>query len=125
MILLANNSRIDSRKRAKNSQGIGNAILLESESTQPYSRPRAQPRSAEKSNLDTILSIAHHQPPPIGVCHDEKRTEDNGVIQKVLRVEWRREVKTERGPHATLLRQHFDGGNAKRNSIFATEDVAT
>ena len=30
-------SGIDSRKKAKNSQGIGIAILLESESTQPYS----------------------------------------------------------------------------------------
>ena len=35
MILLANNSGMDSRKKAKNSQGIGIAILLESESTQP------------------------------------------------------------------------------------------
>ena len=34
-ILLANNSGIYSRKKAKNSQGIGIAILLESESTQP------------------------------------------------------------------------------------------
>ena len=35
MILLANVSGIDSRKKAKNSQGIRIAILLESESTQP------------------------------------------------------------------------------------------
>ena len=34
-ILLANYSGIDSRKKAKNSKGIGIAILLESESTQP------------------------------------------------------------------------------------------
>lgn len=31
------------------------------------------------------MTVAHHQPPPIGVCHDEKKTEDNRVIQKVLR----------------------------------------
>ena len=37
-ILLANDSGIDSRKKAKNSQGIRIAILLELESTQPYSR---------------------------------------------------------------------------------------
>ena len=34
MILLANDSGIDSRKKAKNSQGLGIAILLESELTQ-------------------------------------------------------------------------------------------
>ena len=34
-ILLATDSGIDSRKKAKNSQGIGIEILLESESTQP------------------------------------------------------------------------------------------
>ena len=33
-ILMADNSGIDSRKKAKNIQGIGIAILLESESTQ-------------------------------------------------------------------------------------------
>ena len=35
-ILLANDSRVGFRKEAQNSQGIGIAILLESESTQPY-----------------------------------------------------------------------------------------
>ena len=35
-ILLSNNSGIDSRNNAIKGQGIGIAILLESESTQPY-----------------------------------------------------------------------------------------
>ena len=37
-VLLDNDSGINSRKKAKNSQGMGIAILLESESTQPYFR---------------------------------------------------------------------------------------
>ena len=39
-ILLANNSGINSRKKAKNNQGIRIAILLESELTQPLEQTR-------------------------------------------------------------------------------------
>ena len=44
-IFLSNDSGIDSRKKAKNSQGLGIGILLESELTQPQRRRRGSTTS--------------------------------------------------------------------------------
>ena len=57
MILLANNSGIDSRKNAKNGQGIG--ILLESKSAQPQLEIRLHGRN--RSVGPSVLASARER----------------------------------------------------------------